>query len=530
MNRILFLIASLPLLLPIKALADTPTMGWSSWNTYRVNISDSLIKSQADALISTGLADHGYKYINIDDGFFGGRSADGKLLFHPARFPDGLRPVVDHIHALGLKAGIYSDAGSNTCGNFWDKDSIARGVGLYGHDTEDCRLFFSELGFDFIKIDFCGGDPKQNHDSLALDERTRYTRIAEAIKSTGRDDVRMNICRWDFPGPWGADIAASWRISHDISPAWWSVRDIIRQNLYLSAYCRNGRFNDMDMLEVGRGMPPDEDRTHFGMWCMMSSPLLIGCDLTTISPTTLSLLTTPSLIAINQDSLALQAYPVQIENGCIVVAKDFGTRHSTRRAVAAYNPTDSEAGLTLRFSSLDLDGEVKLTDAFGQLPIVTAKDSLPLTLPPHATAIYIADAQRRLDRTLYEAETALIGTYQELVNPLAAGTGFYKEDASCSGGAYAANLGHSPENYLCWEDVYVTEGGSYTLTLASVSDTESSADIYVNGAMISTLTFGGKGERNLEITLPAGSSSIKLVNPSDAMPDIDYMLIRKSPI
>ena len=119
-----------------------PTMGWSSWNTYRVHISDSLIMSQADAMVATGLKDAGYNHINIDDGYFGGRdAATGRLLIHPTRFPGGMKPVVDHIHALGLKAGIYSDAGTNTCGNYYDRDTIARGVGFYGHDQQDADFF-----------------------------------------------------------------------------------------------------------------------------------------------------------------------------------------------------------------------------------------------------------------------------------------------------------------------------------------------------------------------------------------------------
>ena len=269
---------------------DPPTMGWSSWNTYRVNISDKLIMKQADAMSRNGLKEVGYKYINIDDGYFGGRDASGELITHPVRFPNGLKQTVDHIHALGFKAGIYSDAGRNTCGSFWDKDSLGINVGFYGHDRQDADYFFKEIGFDFIKIDFCGGDAKQNFDQLGLDEQERFTAIHNAILATGRKDVRMNVCRWNFPGTWVHDVAFSWRISQDINPSWESVKNIIRQNLYLSAYASEGKYNDMDMLEIGRGMSEEEDKTHFGMWCIMSSPLLIGCDLTTISEKALRLL------------------------------------------------------------------------------------------------------------------------------------------------------------------------------------------------------------------------------------------------
>ena len=222
-----------------------PIMGWSSWNTYRININEQLIKKQADAIIDRGLKTVGYRYINIDDGFFGWRDESGILHTHPKRFPNGLENIVKYIHDKGLKAGIYSDAGSNTCGSIWDNDPNGIGVGLYGHEKQDADLFFNKWGVDFIKIDYCGAGQE-----LALDEQKRYTEIYRAF--------------------------------NDITPEWASIKHIINKNLYLSAYARNGHYNDMDMLEIGRGLKPEEEEVHFGMWCIMSSPLLIGCDLTTI--------------------------------------------------------------------------------------------------------------------------------------------------------------------------------------------------------------------------------------------------------
>ena len=287
-----------------------PLMGWSSWNTFGVGISEDVILETARAMATNGLKAAGYTYVNIDDGFFWGHGEDGILRFNPKRFPNGMKPVVDGIHALGLKAGIYSDAGADTCGSVWgggpdgpDKGGV--GGGLYGHDAADCKLHFVDLGFDFIKVDYCGGFV------LRLDERTRYTEIANAIKATGRTDVRLNICRWGFPGTWAADIAESWRTTGDIRANWGSIRQIIGENLYLSAYSKPGHYNDMDMLEVGQlvgqlksvfgkngdtGITPDEETTHFGMWCMLSSPLLIGCDVRTIPASTKALITNPYLL------------------------------------------------------------------------------------------------------------------------------------------------------------------------------------------------------------------------------------------
>ena len=175
---------SMLLALPLCAAADNPPlMGWSSWNTYGFQINDSVIKVQADAMVRLGFKDCGYNYINIDDGFFGGRDENGKLLIHPTRFPNGLRPLVDYIHGKGLKAGIYTDAGANTCASYWGqpKDTIGVGVGLYGHDAEDMALYFNELNFDFIKVDYCGADPGNNADGLDLDVEQRYKEIAAAI-------------------------------------------------------------------------------------------------------------------------------------------------------------------------------------------------------------------------------------------------------------------------------------------------------------------------------------------------------------
>ncbi len=504
---------------------EGPVMGWSSWNTYRVNISDSLIKKQDDAMANTGLAKAGYRYVNIDDGFFGGRDADGRLLAHPKRFPSGLKPVADHIHSLGLKAGIYSDGGRNTCGNYFDKDTIATGVGLYGHDEQDAQFYFNDMGFDFIKVDFCGGNAKQNYERLTLDERTRYEAIAEAIRKTGRDDVKLNICRWDFPGVWAADIAASWRISHDIAPRWKWIKDIINQNLYLSAYCRNGKFNDMDMLEVGRGMTPDEDRTHFGIWSIMSSPLMIGCDMTTLSPETFRLLTSPDLIAINQDPLALQAYPVAYDSGAIVLVKDLKQRHGLKRAFAVYNPTDSVVDITVDMAALDLAGRVHLKDAYGVKADTAVTGEVTLSIPPHGTEIYIADAERSLDRTYYGAETAYIGNYQEIKNPVEARTGYYRDRAE-GNGAYAANLGGSEDNYLEWSNVHVSTPGKYRMAVRSLTDEPRTARVYVDGKERGQLKFTGKGDASLMLKLSAGEHSIRLCNTEAQMPDIDFMRLQ----
>ncbi len=506
---------------------QTPTMGWSSWNTYGVNINEALIESQANAMVSKGLREAGYTYINIDDGYFGGRTADGQLLIHPKRFPNGLKPVVDHIHQLGLKAGIYSDAGRNTCGNYYDKDSIAQGVGLYGHDQQDCDFFFNQMGFDFIKVDFCGGSENQNTEHLSLDEQERYTAIAKAIKNTGRDDVRLNVCRWNYPGTWVEQVATSWRISKDIRPRWSSVAGIIQENLYLSAYCHDGHFNDMDMLEVGKGMSKEEDRTHFAMWCMMSSPLLIGCDLQKIDEHTLELLKNKELIAINQDPLGLQAYVAEKIGYCYLMVKDIEELQGHKRVFAIYNPSDEERTADMNFETIDLGGDIQLRDILDGKDEGSVSGSMKITVPPHGVKIYTAQATERLMRTHYEAETAYISDYQELHNNQEAETAIYEEDDDCSGGMKVAWLGGKPENDLVWNDVFVPEEGTYTVTLRGVCEEAMIVRLSVNGSAPKTIGFPFTSKQSVNVKLKKGRNSIRLYNKSYRMPDMDYMTIEK---
>lgn len=513
---------------------DGPTMGWSSWNTYGVNISETLIRQQTYAMVTKGLRGCGYTYINIDDGYFGGRDAEtGQLLIHPKRFPNGLKGLVDYIHSKDLKAGIYSDAGRNTCGSMFNGDAIGKGVGLYEHDQQDADFFFKELGFDFIKVDFCGGSYYHNEDHLVLDERERYTAIAEAIRRTGRTDVRMNACRWAYPGTWIDGVAFSWRTTGDIYDGWESVRGIIKENLYLSAYCRNGHYNDMDMLEVGRSMTTIEDKTHFGMWCIMSSPLLIGCDMTTIKSAALTLLKNKELIALNQDPLHLQAYVCQREQGCYVLVKDVEELLGTKRAFAVYNPTDEQQTITVRFDAMDLGGAISLHDCFLRRDAATVEGTFDVTLPAHGTAIYTATAEQRRERTLYEAETALIGNYQELVNNQSLPSGIYDDGASnCSGGCKVGWLGRSDDNYIEWPNVYSASGGRYRLTFAYISGEARSAQLSVNGERIQTLSSLNSGgwdrisTRSVTVQLQPGMNAIRLSNPTGWMPDIDYLRIQ----
>ena len=524
----LFVVVAL-LVSAISNAQNGPTMGWSSWNTYGVNINEALIKRQADAMVSKGLKQAGYDHINIDDGYFGGRDKKtGQLLIHSTRFPNGLKGIVDYIHGKGLKAGIYSDAGRNTCGSMFNGDVTGKGVGLYEHDQQDADFFFKELGFDFIKVDFCGGSYYHNEDHLVLDEQARYNSIAEAIRNTGRTDVRMNACRWAYPGTWINDAAFSWRTTGDINNSWNSVRDIIAENLYMSAYCYDGHYNDMDMLEVGRSLSTEEDKTHFGMWCIMSSPLLIGCDMSNINTTALNLLRNKDLIALNQDSLHLQAYVAGMNNGCHILVKDVEKLNGTKRAFALYNPNDVAKKVTLAFKNIDLGGAVQLRDVFQKKNLGAYTESFEVNIPAHGTRIYVAEAETRLERTRYEAETGFISDYQEIKNNQSEKTGIYETDANCSAGYKATWLGCSEKNDLLWRDVYSQEGGEYKLTIGYLSAENRNITVSVNGTKVQTVTvnsggWGTVGRKIVNIKLQQGQNTIRLSNPTAWMPNIDYI-------
>ncbi len=506
-----------------QVIADGPIMGWSSWNTYHVNISDSLIMRQADALVSTGLKSAGYNHVNVDDGYFGWRDKDGTLHPHPTRFPRGMRIVADYIHSLGLKAGIYTDAGGNTCGSMYDNDPNGIGVGIYGYEYQDAQLFFNDWNFDFIKIDYCGAGTE-----LDLDEQQRYTTIAAAIRSVATHPVSLNICRWIFPGTWAKDVATSWRISPDIRPRWSSVKNIIDLNLYLSAYCRDGHYNDMDMLEVDRGLEPTEEETHFGMWCLMSSPLLIGCDLTKISPQSLTLITNPELIAINQDTLHLQAHVVQHEGDGYVLVKDLEQHRGCRRVVGLYNPTDSICHFSVPLSAIEMEGEVALRDIMHRVNLKNVRDSIVADVPVHGLVLLKAEGHRTIEPVIYEAEWAYLPCYDALGKRQK--QVFYAHNDKASGGMVVSWLGGRRENVARWNDVYSDKGGSYEMSITYVPATKRRLVVTVNSVTTEIdglQTDGDIATVSIPVTLQAGYNTIEMGSPLTWAVDIDKFELKK---
>lgn len=358
--------------------AKAPIMGWSSWNSFRVHIDEKLIKEQADALISSGLYKAGYRYINVDDGYFGGRDKNGKLYVDSTKFPNGMGAIAAYVHSKGLKAGLYSEGGKNTCGSMWDNDTKGVGVGMYGHEKEDAELFFGEWNFDFIKVDWCGGQ------EMKLDEEEQYTKIVQAVKQV-KPEAGFNLCRWQFPGEWAIKLVDSWRISGDIRNNFGSVLEIIDLNRNLYKYASPGHYNDMDMLQVGRGMSYEEDKTHFSMWCMLNSPLMAGNDLRTISKQTIEILTKKELIALNQDMLFYQARSVLREGNIEVWEKLLSNKK--KKAIAIMNRENRAVDYTLDARSVGLTAGSNIRDLWLHRSLGKIGKERKFTIPAHGIVV-----------------------------------------------------------------------------------------------------------------------------------------------
>lgn len=288
-----------------EGLADTPQMGWNSWNKFAEKLDEQLIRETADALVETGLAEAGYVYLNLDDCWHGERDEKGFVHENMEKFPSGMKQLGDYIHSKGLKFGIYSDAGSQTCACF---------TGSLGHEYQDAYTYAS-WGVDYLKYDWCFSND--------INPKGAYRLMRDALRAAGRP-ILFSMCEWgsNQPWTWAAEIGHSWRTTGDIcasfedkqhydsegKPTWrqLGVAHIIDINAELRQYAGPGHWNDPDMLEVGNGMSVNEDRAHFTMWCMMAAPLILGNDLNNMSQETLDILTNKAAIAIDQDPLGVQ--------------------------------------------------------------------------------------------------------------------------------------------------------------------------------------------------------------------------------
>lgn len=376
----------------------TPIMGWASWNCFRTNISEEKLKAQFDALVSTGLAACGYLYANTDDGFFGGRAADGKLLFHKERFPRGIKVLADYAHSLGLKAGIYSEAGRTTCGYYYDNEGEnGTNAGLCGHEEADLGMFLEECAFDFLKVDWCGALRE------GVDEKEEYEKIGRIIdeirQRTGRTIV-FNVCRKFFPGEWVIEIADSWRTAADIQPNFESVVRQLDHIKPLRKYCAPGHVNDLDMMQIGNGLTHEEEKSHFAMWCMMSTPLMIGCDLTKIPEKTLEILKNEELIALDQDPACLQACVVKERRDDMgkllgeVWVKDLGEAGSREKAIAFLNRSDLPLEMEIAAEDAGLKGGILSIRDLWRHEDLSPDTPLSFSVRAHETLVFRVKSEK----------------------------------------------------------------------------------------------------------------------------------------
>ena len=289
-------------------VAQTPPMGWNSWNYFAGKVDDKGIRAAADQIVATGMKDAGYVYVNIDDTWEGQRDANG-VIHSNEKFPD-MKALADYVHSKGLKIGIYSGPGNKTCAGY---------PATLGHELQDAKTY-AEWGIDYLKYDLCSFIPdvmeKQAPNDKAAQMKlmtdayvTMGKALAEATKATGRPIV-YSLCQygWDAPWEWAPALGGNlWRTTGDIQARWQSIYDIASQQSGLESYAGPGHWNDPDMLEVGNGkLSLAENRTHFSWWAMLAAPLLAGNDLPNMKPEVKAILTNKDVIAIDQDPLGKQ--------------------------------------------------------------------------------------------------------------------------------------------------------------------------------------------------------------------------------
>ncbi|MEU7870452.1 glycoside hydrolase family 27 protein [Dactylosporangium sp. NPDC049140] len=309
-----------------NGLARTPPMGWNDYNAFGLDVTEDLVRRTADRLVSSGLRDAGYVYVNIDDAWMApARDAAGNLQADPERFPHGIGALAGYVHGLGLKLGIYEDAGTKTCGGY---------PGSLGHEEQDARRF-AAWGVDYLKYDTCydGGVPA----------RERYGAMRDALAATGRPIV-YSICNWgaDRVWAWGSGYGNLWRTTPDIRPTFASLLDVFHATVRVSGYAGPGGWNDPDMLEVGNGMTRTEDRAELSLWAMLAAPLITGADLTTASRETLADLANPAVVAVDQDPLGRPATVVSSRAGLDVLTRPLADGDV---AVLLFNETGAAADM-----------------------------------------------------------------------------------------------------------------------------------------------------------------------------------------
>jgi len=377
-------------------IALTPQMGWNSWNCFAGAVTEERVKSAADAMVKSGLINHGWTYINVDDFWQNHRNSRDETLRGPfrdtngiivpnSRFPD-MKGMADYIHSLGLKAGLYSSPGPWTCGGC---------AGTYQHEEQDAETY-AKWGFDYLKYDLCSYTQVVPSARRTLaDGEKPYQLMGEFLRKKPRD-ILFSLCQYGDLGveKWGASVGGnSWRTTGDITDTWNSLSRIGFNQDKNAPYAGPGHWNDPDMLIVGKvgwgnlhptRLTPSEQYTHISLWCLLSAPLLIGCDMTQLDAFTLNLLENDEVIAIDQDVLGKQATTIAHEGSTRVIAKKLA---DGSEAIGLFNLGENEGPVTVKWADFGAKGRMSVRDLWRQKDLGKFKDSFTATVPRHGVVL-----------------------------------------------------------------------------------------------------------------------------------------------
>ena len=367
-------------------LAPLPLMGWGTWNHYgRNNVSEIAVKANADALVSSGLRDLGYVFVNVDGHWQGDRDAQGTLHANPERFPDmpGLGP---YLHARGLKFGVYSGPGPKSCG----LDNAS-----YQHEDQDAAMFAS-WGADYLKYDLCtfrllmaDAEKTGGHAAAFALEKAAYEKMHQSLLKTGRP-IYFAMCQYgdDEVWKWASQVGATmYRTTDDIKDNWLSMSDIGFSQAGLSSYINPGHYADPDQLEVGNGgMTDNEYRLHFSLWSMLAAPLILGNDLTQLTPETMSIIGNKEVIAIDQDPLVKAADRIWAHGEFELWARPLT---NGRKAVALFNRTNGTDIMTLNLADVGWKGPAKARDVWAHTDLPTIHDTYSVKVPTHSVVLLV---------------------------------------------------------------------------------------------------------------------------------------------
>ncbi|HUX83834.1 MAG TPA: putative Ig domain-containing protein [Chitinophagaceae bacterium] len=364
-------------------IAYTPAMGWNSWNCWGLSVSDAKVRASADAMVRKGLVNHGWTYINIDDGWEKGRDSAGNIIPNN-KFPN-MKGLASYIHSQGLKMGIYSSPGPKTCGGY---------TGSYQHEAQDAASY-AHWGIDYLKYDWCSYSQIDPHPDLAGLQKP-YRVMRTALDGVDRD-ILFSLCQYGMGDvwKWGAEVGGnSWRTTGDINDSWSSLSTIgFRQNI-CAPYAGPGHWNDPDMLVVGRvgwgpslhnsRLTPDEQYTHISLWCLLSAPLLIGCDMSQLDDFTLNLLSNDEVIAVDQDALGREANRIDSSGDIQVWAKPMS---DGSLAVGLFNLGDHMEKGTLPIAPLRMGDLVAVRDLWRQKDLGNFRNVFTTAIPSHGVVL-----------------------------------------------------------------------------------------------------------------------------------------------